>query len=92
MHTTSLLICTSSDCQDTFLQDMGRGMHMHTPAPSAIVQQATAQFQRRCGIAWDCQLGHIVQAAQEGDDVEDSGAEDGVYLFRPHTSYISGLR
>ena len=24
--------------------------------------------------------------------MEDSGAEDGVYLFRPHTSYISGLR
>ena len=32
------------------------------------------------------------QAAGEGDDVEDSGAEDGVYLFRPHTQYISGLR
>ena len=33
-----------------------------------------------------------MQAAAEGDDVEDSGAEDGVYLFRPHTSYISGLK
>ena len=33
-----------------------------------------------------------MQAAGEDDDVEDSGAEDGVYLFRPHTSYISGLR
>ena len=33
-----------------------------------------------------------VQAAAEDDDVEDSGVEDGVYLFRPHTSYVSGLR
>ena len=33
-----------------------------------------------------------MQAAAEDDDVEDSGVEDGVYLFRPHTSYISGLR
>lgn len=32
------------------------------------------------------------QAAEEDDDVEESGSEDGVYLFRPHTSYISGLR
>ena len=67
-------------------------MNMHTPAVLATPRQATAQVQRRCGVAWACHLGHIVQAAQEGDDVEDSGAEDGIYLFRPHTSYISGLR
>lgn len=34
-----------------------------------------------------------VQAADEGgQDVEDAGAEDGVYLFKPHSSYVSGLR
>lgn len=35
---------------------------------------------------------YVKQAAEEGEDVEESGAEDGVYLFRPHQSYISGLR
>ncbi len=32
------------------------------------------------------------QAAEEDANVEESGSEDGVYLFKPHTSYISGLR
>lgn len=34
----------------------------------------------------------MLQTAGDGSEVEESGAEDGVYLFRPHTSYISGLR
>ena len=30
--------------------------------------------------------------AEHGEPGEDSGREDGVYLFRPHTQYVSGLR
>ena len=34
----------------------------------------------------------MCQAGEEDGDVEDFGAEDGVYLFRPHSQYVSGLR
>ena len=52
-----------------------------------LLQRALAQVEHQGPDQALC-----MQAAAEGDDVEDSGAEDGVYLFRPHTSYISGLR
>ncbi|BDA42654.1 WD repeat-containing protein 76 [Coccomyxa sp. Obi] len=61
----------------------------HPQAPQLIV--ATGDKQGHVAL-WDVDKKTAPEAAEEDADVEDSGSEDGVYLFKPHTSYISGLR
>ncbi|CAL5219832.1 g1745 [Coccomyxa viridis] len=65
--------------------------HLQFHPTSSDLVIATGDKQGHIAL-WDVDKKTTHEAAAEDDDVEDSGVEDGVYLFRPHTSYVSGLR